>query len=109
MTLKDRWRLQNVIFIITSSYFNKYMLFESSISSSSRADSSARSNSNRVELLKAFARSKFSSSSQTKRVCSIELENFELRAKKSCSMFDSNSTRLDSKAISGSAVDDYCR
>ena len=33
---------------------------------------------------------------------SIELENLELRAGKSCSMLDSSSTRLDSIVISAS-------
>ena len=58
---------------------NTHKLSISSISSSSRTAPSARS--------------KFFEFESSKGVCSIELDNFELRARKPCSM-------LDSKAIS---------
>ena len=84
------------------------MHFESNISSSSRTDPPARSNSNRVEFLEDLCSIENFEFESSKKVCSIELENFELRAGNPCSMFDSNSTRLDSIAISASNLRAAC-
>ena len=65
------------------------MLFESSISSSSRTDPCARSNSNRVESNKDDCSIEIFEFESSEGVCSIELEYFELRAGRSCSMLDS--------------------
>src|SRR5277367_4883414 len=80
---------------------NIHKLYISSISSSSRTAPSARSNANRVEFFQGICSIEIFEFESSKGVCSIELDNFELRAGKTCSMLDSNSTRLDSKAISG--------
>jgi len=70
------------------------LLFQSNISSSSRADPSVRSNSNRVESCEDHCSIEIFEFDSSKGFCSIELENFEFRAGKPCSM-------LDSIAISG--------